>query len=253
MNLLALQRDFRGWIAEGAEDAAHRLGPGARPGLDVYQNNYRASLVACLDEAFERVRLWIGDERFRATAAAHIQTTPPSSWTLDAYASGFPETLQRLFPDDPEIFELGWLDLALSEAFVGPDAASIDPATLAAVDWDKAVLRFAPTLTGRRFETNAAAIWSALSAGEMPPAVEGLSEPATIIVWRHELTSCFRTAEPGEGEALSLAKGGATFGALCAAMVGLLGEQDGIAAAGAFLGRWIQDGLVVGVDAGQSA
>lgn len=247
MSLLALQRDFRAWLSESSDDAAGRLGRAARPGLDVYQNNYRAALVACLNEAFERVRLWLGEERFLNTVAAHIDVTPPHAWTLDAYPRDFPETLQLLFPTDPEVFELGWLDLALSEAFVGPDAAGIDPAALGDVDWDGAVLRLAPTLRTMTFQTNAAAIWSALSAEEMPPAAERLPEPVTMIVWRQALVSCFRTAEPGEGAALALVEGGATFGGLCAAMIEMLGEEAGVAASGRFLGRWMGDGLIVGI------
>jgi len=248
MSLLALQRDFRAWLAEESEEAAERLGDKARLGLGVYLNNYRAQLLDCLGESFERVRLWLGEERFASIGAAHIDLTPPHAWTLDAYAQGFPDTLERLFAEDPEIAELGWLDLALSEAFVGPDADPVDPATLGAVDWDNAVLRLTPTLATRRFETNAAAIWSALSAEEGPPLVERLPEPATMIVWRKDLVSCFRTAEAGEGRALDLARRGTSFGALCAVLIEELGEEQGVAAAGALLGRWIGDGLIVGME-----
>lgn len=248
MSLLALQRDFRHWLAEESGEAATRIGEAARPGLGVYLNNYRAQLVSCLEESFERVRLWLGDERFESIAAAHIDLTPPHGWTLDAYADGFPDTLDRLFADDPEVVELGWLDLALSRAFVGADAEPVDPAALGGVDWDNAVLRLTPTLQTRRFETNAGAIWSALSAEVSPPPIERLPEAATMIVWRKEFVSCFRTAEAGEGRALDLARGGASFGTLCAALIEDLGESVGVAAAGAMLGRWIGDGLVVAVD-----
>ena len=248
MSLLALQRDVRAWLAEGSEEAAERLGPSARPGLSVYQNNYRAQLVACLGESFERVHMWLGDEGFFAIVDAHIDLTPPHAWTLDAYAEGFPDTLERLFPDDPEVVELGWLDLALSEAFVGPDADPVDPALLGEVDWDNAVIRLAPTLVTKPFTTNAAAIWSALSADDMPPGAEYLDAPATMIVWRQNLVSCFRPAEPGEARALDLAREGASFGALCAALIDELGEEAGVAAAGALLGQWIGDGLIVGLD-----
>lgn len=246
MSLLALQRDFRAWLSAESEEAAERMGGSARPGLGVYLNNYRAQLIDCLSESFERVRLWLGEERFLSIAAAHIDLTPPHAWTLDAYAKGFPDTLERLFEEDLEISELAWLDLALSEAFVGPDVDPIDPATLGAVDWDNAILRLTPTLATRRFETNAAAIWSALSAEEMPPAASPLPEPVTMIVWRKDLVSCFRTAEAGEGRALELAKGGATFAELCAVLIEALGEEEGVATAGALLGRWIGDGLIVG-------
>jgi hypothetical protein len=248
MSLLAMQRDFRAWLSESSEDAAARIGDAARPGLDIYHNNYRAALTSCLTEAFERVHQWIGDERFWSTTAAHIDVTPPHAWTLDAYARDFPETLDLLFRDDPEIAELGWLDLVLSEAFIGPDAAPVDPARLGEVDWDHAVLRLSPTLTSTLFRTNAAAIWSALSAGERPPTAGLLPEPVTMLVWRKELMPCFRTAEPDEAAAIALARSGAGFAAICAAMIDLLGEEDGVAAAGQLLGRWIGDGLIVGID-----
>lgn len=248
MSLLALQRDFRAWISEASDEAAERLGEGARNGLDVYQNNYRAALVTVLAEAFERVHAWIGDERFLSTAAAHIDVTPPHAWTLDAYPRDFPETLRLLFPDDSEIAELGWLDLTLSEVFVGADADPIDQARLAEVDWDHAALRLTPTLTTTRFRSNAAVIWSALSADEVPPAAELLPEPATILAWRSGFTPCFRSAEPGEAKALALAWEGASFGAICAALIEDHGEEAGVAMAGALLGRWISDGLLIAVE-----
>ena len=248
MSLLGMQRDFRAWLAEESEEAAERMGAKARPGLGVYLNNYRAQLVECLSESFERVRLWLGEERFLAIVAAHIDLTPPHAWTLDAYANGFPDTLERLFANDPEIAELGWLDIALSQAFVGADADPLDPATLGAVDWDNAIFRLTPTLATRPFQTNAAAIWSALSAEEMPPAIQYLPERATMIVWRKNLVSCFRTAEAGEARTLDLAREGASFGALCAALIEELGEEHGVSAAGALLGRWIGDGLIVAVE-----
>ena len=43
--------------------------------------------------------------------------------------------------------------------------------------------------------TNAAAIWTALSQSETPPAVALLPAPATILIWRHDLTPSFRTLE----------------------------------------------------------
>ena len=49
MSLLALQRDMRAWLICEDTPAAKRLGVDAAAGLRVYQNNYRAQLVACLE------------------------------------------------------------------------------------------------------------------------------------------------------------------------------------------------------------
>jgi hypothetical protein len=246
MSLLALQRDFRDWLTTESPDAAIRLGDG--PGLAVYLNTYRAQLMACLAETFETVRAWLGDAAFDAAAATHVDRVPPSRWTLDAYAEHFPETLDTLYPSDPEVGEMARLDRALSNAFVGPDPEPLDPASLAEVDWDRAMLRLVPTFVLLPASSNAGAIWSAIARGDVPPAAERLGEAAYIAVWREGFTPAFRTLEAPEAEALDAVVAGRTFGAICASLVESLGEDRGSAMAGAYLGRWLSDHLVMAVD-----
>ena len=113
MNLLALQRDLRAFLLAEDETAATHLGASARPGLSVYLNNYRAQLVTVLEGSFAQTHAWIGDRAFLRAAAQHIDRVPPSSWTLDAYARDFPETLAWLYPKDADIAEIARIELAL--------------------------------------------------------------------------------------------------------------------------------------------
>jgi hypothetical protein len=251
MSLLAMQRDMRAWLIQEDESAAARFGADVAPGLRVHQNNYRTQLVACLVETFACTRAWIGDAAFDAAVATHIDSVPPSSWTLDAYPRDLPVTLATLYPDDPEIAELAWLECALGEAFVTADADPLAAADLGAVDWDSAVLRFTPTLDLGELATNAPAIWSALAHEEAPPAAEMLDAPGAILVWRNAQVSHFRAIDQVEHQALLWARSGISFAELCEAMVASWGEEEGIARAGALLGQWIADGLIV--DIGQTA
>jgi hypothetical protein len=251
MSLLDLQRDMRGWLTREDEAIATRLGPGSGPGLRAYLNNYRAQLVACLEDSFASTRDWIGGEAFEAAVIAHIARVPPSSWTLDAYPRDFPATLAILYPGDPDVAELAWLDMALGEAFVGPDSQTLDD-DLTGIDWDRAVLRFTPTIDLAELTTNATAIWSALADGAIPPGVEMLPEAGAMIVWRHAGVSCFRAIDMRERQALLLACQGVSFAALCAAMVDAYGNDDGIALAGQMLGQWLGEGLIVGIEARRS-
>jgi len=247
MSLLALQRDFRAWLS--TEDPAIAAGLGGDPsaGLQVYQNNYRAQLVAVLEECFAHTRAWIGEEPFHAAVVTYIDAIPPGSWTLDVYGRDFPAMLASLHPDDPEVAELAWIENALGEAFVGPDAPVMTATDAVNVDWDRALLHFTPTIDHRDSATNAAAIWVALNAGETPPAVEILADPAAILVWRDRQVSRFRTIGPCELQALMHTRGGLAFPDLCAALVEACGEEEGIARAGAYLGQWVGDGLISGV------
>jgi hypothetical protein len=237
MRLIDVQRDFAAFLRDG--DAVE-----AAPGMRVYQNNYRATLSACLEESFARTRDWIGGERFEHAVIRHVSRVPPSSWTLDAYPVDFPDTLALLYPADPEIAELAWLELALAEAFVGPDTVPLTPDEARNIDWDMAILRFTPTLDLRPVTSNACALWSALAEGEMPPAASVLAEPHALIVWRHQLVSRFRLIGAAEEQAILLARSGLRFADLCSALVAAHGEAEGIRLAASYLGQWLADGLL---------
>lgn len=252
MSLAELQRDFRNMLVDAPSNLDRWIDETAQNGLGVYHNAYRVQLADCLRETFEKTLLWLGDDAFTAAAHVHIETTPPHGWTLGVYGEGFDSTLARLYPDDPEVAELAWLDWALSRVFEGPNAPPLDAGALLDVDWDNAVLKLVPTFRLGGACTNSSAIWSALSAEGEPPAAAMLPEPAAMLVWRQQFTPCFRTIELIERDALELISAGATFGALCLALIEKCGEEAGVAQAGALLGQWIKDGLIMVIERLQS-
>jgi hypothetical protein len=242
MSLAEMQRDFRAWLLDAPNGIERRATP--RCGLDVYHNAYRVQLADCLRETFEKVFLWLGEDAFLVAARTYIEGTPPHGWTLGAYGADFDRTLAALYPGDPEVAELARLDWALCRAFDGPDARTVLPAALGATDWDRAVLRLVPTTRIFGAATNAGAIWSALTAGDTPPAAAMLPAPGAMLVWRQDFTPCFRTIEAIEQEALELVTAGKTFGAVCSALVAKLGPDAGVQQAGTMLGQWLHNGLV---------
>ncbi len=253
MNLRALQESFRDWLVHESPALAARLGAGAKPGLAVYLNTYRGQLIDCLAQTYTVLHAWLGDAAFEAAAATHVDRVPPGSWTLDAYGLGFPDTLGLLYADDPEVTELACLERALAEAFTGPDCAVVDTAALGAIEWDQARLALVPTFTLLPATTNAAAIWTAVSGDASPPPAATLEVPTQIAVWRLDFTPRFRTLELAEAQALELVADGMSFGALCALLAGRHGDDAGAARAGAWLGQWLQDGIIARVHQGSDA
>jgi hypothetical protein len=152
--------------------------------------------------------------------------------------------LALLYPGDAEVEELAWLDWRLRRAFDGPDSVPLDPADLADVDWDRAVLTFVPTLSLGVVTTNCAAIWSAMAENGMPPAAEPLMEPAHVRVWRQDLSSRFKTISPMEAIALELGMDGATFGEICECAIAAPDEAQAMAAASEILTAWLADGVI---------
>ena len=247
MNLATMQRDFREWLTASSGEATRRqLGTRAAAGLGVYQNNYRAQLVGCLQLSFPQLRARLGHETFLDTAIAHIDRHPPHAWTLDAYGIDFEETLRARFPHSPDIHELAWIEWSLSESFVAADADRMSSDELQAVDWDMARICLHPGLRQRTATTNAEAIWSALQDGMEPPESEMLQAAGGLLVWRREFTSRLRLIDAVEHEALLSLRDDDRFTTLCDALVDRLGEEAGIAMAGKLLAEWLAAGIVTG-------
>jgi hypothetical protein len=249
MNLATLQARFREWLVAGDEGDAAVFGAGAAPGLNVYQNNYRVQLMGCLEVSYPLLRRFIGDEAFRAAAITHIDRHPPRGWTLDHYGANFADTLRALYPQNPDLDELAWIEWMLGEAFVASDAAPMAPEALAAVDWDRAHLLLSPSLRIRQATTNADDVWIALRDGEVADS-EMLAAPEGLVIWRRDNVSRLRRADRVEAIALHAVQAGPDFGALCETLVGLLGEEAGIQRAGRLLSSWLATGIVVGVAEG---
>jgi hypothetical protein len=248
MTLAQMQASFRTWLVDGNDQDVLRTARHAGPGLDVYQNNYRAQLVGCLETSFPQVRKWLGEEAFHFAAVTHIGRCPPHAWTLDVYGNGFGETLESAFPDNPDLHELAWIEHAVSDAFVAADATPLPIEALASIDWQSAHIHLTPSLRSHVATTNAEAIWSALCADETPPESEMLSEAHGLIVWRRGFTSWFKEIDALEHAALLRVQRDGSFESLCSWLVVRMGEEEGVEKAGTLLAAWLNAGLIVGIE-----
>jgi hypothetical protein len=247
MNLLALQLNLRDHLIQGSADIGREIrgDPSAR--LAVYHHAYRAQLMDCLRDTFERVWTWLGDASFETAGQEHIELHPPHGWTLAEYGNGFDRTLKDLYPNDPELAELAWLDWSLRRVFDGPDANSLEAVDLSRADWNTAILHMVPTLRIRSISTNCAVIWTALSHGRSPPGVQPLAAPMALRVWRVGLTPRFRSIDALEQHALQMVIEGATFATICTTIESA-GHSKAAEVAGRFLASWLQDGLITSVE-----
>lgn len=248
MRLIELQNDVRRWLTSATGHVGGHLIEGHRAGLDVYQNNYRSQLVGCLQQSYPQLRAWLGDGVFLHAAKMHIDRQAPHAWTLDAYGEEFGATLGALYPNNPDLQELAWIEWALSAAFVARDAQPVDVASLAGIDWDSARLTFTPSLQVAPLTTNAADIWWAMTGQAERLEGQMLPEPGGVIAWRRGHVSCLRTLDALDFQALrhALAHGG--FTSLCDMLVGALGEDDGVAKAGSLLVDWIGSDMICRLD-----
>jgi len=246
MRLGELQRKFS--ICLRDDQQRHDL-PIIGQGLRVYRNNYREQLRSALRIGFPYLALWLGDLEFERVSDAHIASHFPHSWTLDHYGHDFGATVQALFPRDPEVHELAWLDWAMSEALVAEDEPTLVTSGLADLDWDAARIVFASSVRILEAKSNVADIWAALEEQSLPPSAALLPESQALLVWRCGLIPCFRSIPNWEFQLISALRQGVSFGAACEILQIRFNVQGAVKAAAEMLARWLSDGMITRVEA----
>ncbi|WP_067734382.1 HvfC/BufC N-terminal domain-containing protein [Novosphingobium naphthalenivorans] len=228
-----------------------------RAGYEIYRNAYRARLIDALRETYPRTALLTGEDAFQAAAAHHLIMHPPASWTLDDAGAGFAQTLEDLFPHDPDVTELAWIEWAMQAAFTARDTVPLDASGLIAAtasfgdqDWQDLRIAFVPGLAVRLVRHDGAALWPLLGNDNGIAAARALPlmpEARGCVVWREGLRPTFTMIDAAEAQALALMESGASYGAACELLAGLLGDKQAVPLAGEMLARWLARGWIASV------
>ncbi|MEL6878670.1 MAG: DNA-binding domain-containing protein [Pseudomonadota bacterium] len=227
-------------------------------GMQVYRGNYRSALMDALGDTFERVKQYVGDAPFQRVAAHHVIANPPAGWTIDEAGAGFDESCAKLFGNNPEVAELAWLEWTMLGLATAPDSLPLDAngfgeatAQFGDDDWAGMKLVPQPRAASRVVAHDLTAIWTALGDGEAAQGNIALNEPRGCLVWREGERPTFLMVDAEEAQAFAAVQDGASYGEVC---ILLAGENTGDEAiqnaamrAGAMLGRWLNDGLIVGL------
>jgi hypothetical protein len=248
--LRALQGQFLAAVTGGGRDAEalivddDRVGAARR--LDIYRNNYRASLTGVLSDHFARLYAYLGDAQFGNVAAAYIDRHPSTTRNLRYYGGAFAAFLADNYPEDSELAELAALDWALRAAFDAPDAAVLGAPCVVALgnSWIDRRLVLHPSGQLVTMRHNSAAIWRALDRDEAPPPVALLADPVRVLVWRGAEQPMFRSLLADEAAALARLATGISITGLSAHVVDTWGEAVATVTLAGWLTAWLGDGVL---------
>ena len=153
-----------------------------------------ARLTDFLAHDYPRLRLYMGETAFN-TMARHClaATETPKVRLLSRHLPDFLD-LTKPFSQSPELSDLARLERAFHAALNAPEAST-----------PQAPLH--PSVQRLQLRTNAASIWAALTAGELPPPPHRLDEPQELLVWRQGVGLTFPDA--GARRSRSAGRGGA--------------------------------------------
>jgi hypothetical protein len=220
--------------------------------FDVYRDGYPLRLIEALQNDNEALHAYFGGEAFEAMARAYIRAYPSYNPSLRWFSEMLPIFLTTMEPyrGHPEIGELSAIEKALSDAFDAPDAPVITVADLATIPidtWPTISFVAHPSVSHLELATNAAAIWIALNAKEVPPRAVMLDRPASLFVWRDDAVARFREVAEPELMMWTQAEAGVSFGALCELLATDDENADPAALAAGYLQGWIASGMLTAV------
>jgi len=217
--------------------------------LCVYRAAYRLRLTEFLTNDYEKLRIYLGDVRFREMAVAYIAAHPSDDPNARWFSRYLPEFLRDAprYRRHPEVAELALLERALNDAFDGPDAPVCTLADIEAIEPERfggATFTIAPSVVRFAVTTNVTSLWASLKCGEPPPDPEDAEAPLEILVWRQALGSRFRILGDEEAMAIDCARQGLTFGMICE-MIAAFDDPAGAALrAASYLRGWIEAEII---------
>lgn len=171
--------------------------------IAVAENLDVTRLTEFLAEDYARLRLYMGVSAFNSMGRhclAAYSTKVPKARALSQHLPNFLD-LTEPFSRNPELSDLAHLEKAFHDAFNAPEAPTLTLSEFVGRNPRKIFLELHPSVQRLHLRTNAASIWAALTAGELPPAPMKLHAPLELLVWRQGLTSRFRIL--GEEEAVA--------------------------------------------------
>lgn len=254
-SLSELQALMQSSIMTGNEEILSLIPPSSRATaetlLGVYQHAYLARLVGAVENDYENLAAYVGDEQFdtlaRAFLAKHPSQTPNARWV----GHGLPDYLSQEIKAHPELGELAAIERALNDAFDAPDAPELELGALTAIEpeqWGNITFTVHPATQTLRQTTNAWDIWHALRNEETPPEPSKHNTPATILVWRHQATPMTRTLVPEEAMMWIEATRGQSFGTLCELLATYDEPETAPLRAAGYLQTWLSASLLAAIE-----
>lgn len=215
--------------------------------LGIYRDAYALRLIEVIGNAHEVLRPYVGGQQFEDMARAYIASCPSRHPNARFFANRLPEFLQATAPysDNPELSELAALERALNDAFDAVDTPVLSMEDLTAIPaelWARLSFVAHPSAVRLEARTNAAAIWSALKAGEVPPSATVCKDATHLIVWRHDTTSMFRALSAEEAMMWDEMAKGCRFGDLCEMLATYDDPPKAPARAAGYLKMWLDAG-----------
>lgn len=245
MSLVAQQLALQAAVSQGAT-ADGLLQSTA--GLAIYQDAYRARLLAALRDNFTVLQRALGDDEFDALGLAYLNAHPSTEPSIRWFGHRLAAFMDAAGLTHPAMADFARMDWALRAAFDAADAPALQAADLQALapdDWADLSFRLHPSVQLLPLQWAIEPAWRALREAEEGDAAElDAPEPLahTLLVWRQGLDTRWRSLAPLEAALLQALVAGNNFAAICA--VAVQSHEDAAQQVVGALQQWLSDDVL---------
>jgi len=240
------QQALQAAISQGA-GAAGLLQSAA--GLAIYQDAYRARLLAALRDNFSVLQRALGDDEFDALGLAYLQAHPSTEPSIRWFGHRLAAFMDESDLCHPAMADFARMDWALRAAFDAADAPALQAAdlqVLAPDDWPGLTFRLHPSAQLISMQWSIEPAWRALREADGEDVELDEPEPLahTLLVWRQGLDTRWRSLSPLEAALLQALAAGDNFAAICA--LAAQSQADAAQQVVAALQQWLSDDVLGG-------
>ena len=219
--------------------------------VHVYVEGYRLRLLEVLQDNFNGLREFLGDEQFDVLGRTYIDAHPSTHPSVRWFSQHLPMFLRDTEPysNHPILAEMAAFEWAQGRAFDAADAEPLGLQALATVppeSWAQVKFSLHPSLQRLELHWNAPKIWQAIDAEEDVPEPAS-DESVSWLLWRQDLTTRWRSLGADETWMLDAASQGASFGELCEGLCQWHAPEAVAMQAASYLKLWLTDGLITAI------
>jgi hypothetical protein len=248
MGVQSLQEVFQTALLQDQPTQSGLLKPFGAAQFDVYRNAYRARLRGALRANYEVLPLVMGDDDFDALANAYIDANPSGHYSLRWFGHElcvFMAEHEDWVPH-PAMLDLARMEWALRAAF---DAETVEPLAADALSavhpdaWFDLQFRLHPAVQLLDMRWAIGPVWHALKAeqDDVPPPE---AHAHHMLVWRQGLNTQWNSLTNAEVAFVHGLQDGQTFGEICEALAGVVGEEHAAQTAATQLREYLGNGVI---------
>jgi len=236
------------WVSAGG-----RADPDTQ--LSIYSYAYAARLREVLATDFPAVAMALGDDLFDTLMNNYIAAHPSKYFSLREFGDHLPVFISNLIQTSANYQGMDWLhELAIFEWTLGQafDAADTplfteqDMANISPEAWPELKFIVHPSVYRLDFKWNTPELWKALT-DDNPKQITAEQDSSSWLIWRHQLTTRFRSMHTDEQLALDKLREGADFNSVCETLTVLMNDDEIPMHAATLLKGWITQDLIAGI------